>query len=532
MTASPASPPGTVYLVGAGPGDPRLLTLRAVECLQQADLVLHDYLASPALIEHVPDRAELVHLGHHTGGRSLTPDQITERMVQAALEGRTVVRLKGGDASVFARGADEASALRAAGIPFEIVPGITSGLAVGAYAEIPLTHHEDASAVALVTARERDTKAEAHLDWAALAAFPGTLVLYMGVKQAPAWTEALLKHGKPADTPVAIVQWCTRARQQMARCTLGTVVDVVRERGFRPPSLFVVGPVVDRAPPVPWFQARPLFGTTVLVAGSARTAGRLRERLAAQGAEVIVQPAIRVTDPPDQGLVDATLERLAGFDWLVFSSPNGVDRLMSRVFASGGDVRRLAGVRLAALGAATGERLEDYHLRAELVPDRFEAGAMARALVDEHGGRTFLLARADDDQSALAAELEAAGGRVEQITVYATVDVETPDEAVAQALTDGEIHWAAVTSVPTARSLVRLYGPGLTSVQIASLSPMTTQALADLGHPPAVEATPATVTGLVEAIAACEAERRRPIFQTGGCPVEPVFEDPRTEGSA
>jgi uroporphyrinogen III methyltransferase/synthase len=524
----PAGTVGKVYLVGAGPGDPGLLTLRGVECLRRADVVLYDYLANPALVRHAPARAQLLRLGHHSAGRSLTPDQITDLMVRAALEGKTVVRLKGGDPSIFARGADEAGALRKAGIPFEIVPGITSGLAVAALAEIPLTHHEDASAVALVTGRERACKEESHLDYEALAAFPGTLVFYMGVQSAGRWSRALIEHGRSPDTPVAIVRWCGRAGQQTVRCTLGTVADVAAS--LRPPAIFVVGKVVARTPCLSWFESRPLFGTTVLVAGSARTAERLRQRLCERGAEVIAQPVIRIVDPPDWSAVDATLRQLDRYDWLVFASPNAVDRLMQRLLDHGGDARRLAGVKLAALGAGTADRLAHYHLKTDAVPECYHPALVARALVQGQTRPRFLLARAHGDRPSLAGALEAAGGRVEQVEIYATEEVDAPDPDVARALAEGEVNWIAVTSAATARALVRLHGQSLESARIATISPLTSAALRDLGREPDAEAMPATVDGLVQAIT--DAATRDPVANpTTGAVALPRVSSPEAPGS-
>jgi len=243
--------------VGAGPGDPDLITLRAVECLRRADVVLYDYLVNPAVLEHAPASAELVCLGHHSTGRACSPEEIVARMLDEARKGRTVVRLKGGDPSIFGRGADEAEALRGAGIPFEIVPGITAALAAAAFCEIPITHHQDASAVALVAGQERHCKAVSCLDYGALASFPGTLVFYMGVTRAAEWSAALLAHGKPPETPVAIVRRCTWSEQQMIRCTLADVAETVRQHALRPPALFVVGKVVDHAPQRSWFADGP-----------------------------------------------------------------------------------------------------------------------------------------------------------------------------------------------------------------------------------------------------------------------------------
>jgi uroporphyrinogen III methyltransferase/synthase len=244
---------GTVYLVGAGPGDPGLITVRGVECLRRADVVLRDYLASPALLQHAPPGAEHVTLGDPESGRSMTPDEITARMVDEAKRGRTVVRLKGGDPMIFGRGADELDALRAAGIPYEIVPGITAGIAAASYGEIPVTHHAVAPAFAVVTAREREAKAAPTIDHAALAAFPGTLAVYMGVRRAAEWCRGLIDHGKGAGTPVAIVGWVSTPRQRILRCTLGTVVETVEREGVESPAVFLVGEAVGRAPDVSWF---------------------------------------------------------------------------------------------------------------------------------------------------------------------------------------------------------------------------------------------------------------------------------------
>lgn len=504
MTPLSAPTPGNVHLVGGGPGDPGLITVRAVQCLQEADLVLYDYLANPTLVEYAPDGAELFRLGRHDQeGRNLTPDEITDWMVKAALEGRNVVRLKGGDASIFARGGDEADACRAAGIPFEIVPGITSGLATAAYAEIPLTHFEDASAVALVTGHERDSKedkGESHLDYKALAAFPGTLVFYMGVKFAGRWSGALMEHGKSPDTPVAVVQWVSRARQQTCKCTLATVAEVIGEKGLRPPALFVVGKVVDHAPTLSWFQERPLFGSSVLVAGSKQTSRKLRQKLSVMGAEVLTQPAIRVAPPEDWTPTDSTLEQIGEYDWLVFTSGNGVDGLLNRIFDTGGDVRKLGRIRIAALGKGTAERLKHYHLNADLTPDRADAAEVAETLIKDAPGGAFLLARAAGDRPALAEELEEAGAGVDQIPVYRTVEFEEPNQDVSDSLKAGEITWITVTSSPTARSLVQLYGDLLKSAKIVSISPLTSATLKTLGYPATFEATPHTVDGMVETL--------------------------------
>ncbi len=496
----PSRSPGTVYLVGAGPGDPGLLTVRAVECLGRANLVLYDYLVNPASLDHASATAELVCLGHHSSGRMLSQDEIVALMLQGAQEGKTVVRLKGGDPSVFGRGADEIEPLREAGIPLEIVPAVTAGLAVAAYCEIPITHHDDASAVALIAGQERHCKAESHLDFGVLAHFPGTLIFYMGVRKAGQWSRALMENGKAADTPVAIVRWCSWARQQMIRCTLDSVVDVIAEKKIRPPSLFVVGKVADRAPDVSWFASRPLFGTRVLVAGSPGTSEKLRDRFAALGADAVTQGAIRITDPPDWAPVDEALENLGRYHWVVFSSKNGVDYFMRRLLQLGGDARRLGGVKLAAVGSKTAERLGVYHLTADVVPERFDADALAAILTGDAAGQRFLLAGASRGRQLLADELRAAGAEVDPIVVYGNVDVEEADPNVAAELASDEIDWVTVTSSATAQSLVRLYGEALRSARLASISPLTSAALCDLGFEPSAEASPHTAAAMVDAI--------------------------------
>jgi uroporphyrinogen III methyltransferase/synthase len=492
--------PGTVQLVGAGPGDPGLLTLRGAQCLQHADVVVYDYLANPAVLEHAAPSAELVPLGPRGTAHYLRPDEITRRLVAEARAGRAVVRLKGGDPTVFGRLADEMEALEGAGIPFEIVPGITTGLAVGAYCEIPLTQQETASAVALVTGRERNAKEDSSLDYGALASFPGTLVFYMGVARSAEWSRALMDGGKPPGTPVGIVRWCSRTRQEMVRCTLGTVADVVAARDLRPPAVIVVGDVVDRAPERSWFSARPLFGTRVLLSGSPATSRTLSRELSARGAEVLTAPAIRIVPPPDWRDVDAALDGMAGYDWIVFSSANGVDALMGRLLDRGLDARALGGVKIAAMGSETEKRLAGHHLRADLVPDEFVAESMARALVGRGAGRRVLLVRANRGRRVLAEALTEVGAEVAEVAAYRSVDVEEPDAGVARDLAAGEIDWITVTSGAVARSLHSLYGPALSEARLASIGPIASAALRELGLEPEVEAVPHTAAALVEAL--------------------------------
>ncbi|MBW3599454.1 MAG: uroporphyrinogen-III C-methyltransferase [Planctomycetes bacterium] len=499
------SQPGIVYLVGAGPGDPGLITLRGAECLRRAEVVLFDSLANPQILEHAPPSAELLCVGKHGRTRIWSQDEINARMVEEARRGKTVVRLKGGDAAVFARIAEETGALLAAGVPFEIIPGITAALAAGAYAGIPITHRDFASAAALVTGQENPEKEGATLDWEALAQFPGTLVFYMGVTTARQWSEALIRHGKPPQTPAAIVRRCSLPDQFTIRCTLAEVAERMEShegQRLRPPAIVIIGEVASLSPALAWFEQRPLFGKTILVTRPRGQAIDLQRRLGELGAEVLLQPAIEISDPPDWTPVDDAIERLSEFDWLTFSSANGVRFLLDRLVSVGRDTRALGSVRLAAIGPGTSQALAEYRLRVDLQPQRFDAEGLAEALCPDAAGKRFLLARASRGRDALPRLLSGAGGIVEQIVVYSSTDATQPDEEIAEKLADGRIDWITVTSSAIARSLAKLFGEQLHKARIASISPITTQTLRDLGYEPAAEASHYTMDGVVEAILA------------------------------
>jgi uroporphyrinogen III methyltransferase/synthase len=489
---------GMVYLVGAGPGDPGLITLRGVECLGRAQLVLYDESVDPAILAHVSPSAELVCLGQPGPQCRMPQEGIHARMIEAVRAGKIVVRLQAGDPTVSGRETEQASVLRAAGVPFQTVPGVSAALAAAGYAEIPMTHAQHGSAAALVVSPEGCGQAGPEVDYEALADFPGTLVFSMGVTHADRWSGALLRRGKPSETPVAIVHWRGWNDHEAVRCTLGTVAQVIAQRSLGPPAVVFVGGGVSCAPEVSWFAARPLFGQRVLVTRPRHQAGPLLDRLAELGAQILVQPAIRISEPTDWGPVDAELARLDRYDWLVFSSVNGVRSLLDRLFERGGDLRRLANVRLAAIGPATAEELAKYRLRADLVPEEYRAEALAAVLAAEASGRTFVLARASRGRQVLAERLTAAGGAVRQIVVYRSTDVEEPDPEVAAAMAAGRIDWVTVTSSAIARSLVRLFGDDLRRGKLASISPVTSGVLRQLGYRPAVEATRYTMEGLVE----------------------------------
>lgn len=489
-----------VYLVGAGPGDPGLLTVRGAECLARADLVLYDYLVNPQTLTHARPTAEKVCLGRHGAGRILSQQEVNERMIAAARAGRIVVRLKAGDPLVFARATEECGALIAAQVPFEIVPGVTTALAAAAYAGVPVTGRQLSSAVALVTGHEENGK-EAVLNYAALASFPGTLVFYMGATTVAHWAGGLLAGGMPATTAVAVIRRCTWPDQATIRTTLGEVAEVFHTQKIRPPVITIVGDVAGAEPLADWFTGRPLFGQRVIVTRPVEQADELRSRLTDLGADVFVQPAIEIGPPADWAPVDRALEKITDYQWLVFSSANGVKFLIERLLEQD-DVRRLAGVRLAAIGPATAEALAQYSLRAELVPPEFRAESLAAALAGRVSGQRVLLARASRGRELLAEELRAAGAQVDQITVYESRDVTVADPAVAAALSGEHPVWVTVTSSAIARSLATMIGGDLKRARLASISPITTETLKEFGYDVAVEAAEYTTDGLIRAILA------------------------------
>ncbi len=492
--------PAKVYLVGAGPGDPGLITVRGQQCLQRADVVLYDYLANPQLLQHCRPQAELLCLGQHGRGRLWTQQEINERMIAEAGQGRVIVRLKCGDPTVFARAAEEIEALVAARLPFEIVPGITAAFAAASYAGLPLTQRDHASAVALVTGQENPGKEGAPLDYAALAKFPGTLCFYMGVTSARDWSRGLLAAGKSPDTPVALVRRCSFPDQQVWQTTLAEVATFVEQTKLRPPVIIVVGAVAATSRSWSWFDKRPLFGQRILVTRPAHQAEDLRGPLEELGAEVLLQPAIEITPPANWQPVDDAIARLGEYDWLVFSSSNGVHHFLNRLWSRGLDLRALGSAKIAAIGPGTAAELEKHSLRADLIPDEFRAEALAGSLTAVAHGKKFLLLRANRGREVLAEDLTAAGGIVEQVVVYDSHDVTQPNSEIAALLQAGKIDWITVTSSAIARSLHAMFGESLHKTQLASISPITSATLHELGHEPAAEARVYTILGLIDAI--------------------------------
>jgi uroporphyrinogen III methyltransferase/synthase len=495
---------GRAYLIGAGPGDPGLLTLRGRQLLGEADVVLYDYLVEPRILAFARPGAELVCLGRHGHGRLVGQEEVHEQMIAAARAGRVVARLKGGDPAIFGRTFEEVAALEAAGVPYEIVPGVTAALAASSYASIPLTHRAASSCVAFVTGQEGRDKEGEPLDMAGLARFPGTLVFYMGVTSAPVWAAGLIAHGKAPETPVAIVRRATLPEQKVYTTTLGELPEAIHAHKLRPPALIVVGEAVRERPAWDWFSARPLVGRTILVTRPAHQIDALAESLAALGARIIAQPAIEIGPPRDWAPLDAVLQQLGSFAWVAFSSANGVRALLERLLSTGRDVRALGSVKIAAIGPATAECLASYHLVADVQPNEYRAEALAESLLPAAQGQRVLLVRASRGREVLAETLAAAGADVTQVVAYESRDVTTPDAEAAASLAAGRVDWITVTSSAIARSLAALFGDHLRQAKLAAISPLTAGVLADAGYPAAAVAGTYTATGLVAAILAAE----------------------------
>lgn len=499
--------PGTVYLVGAGPGDPKLLTLRGKECLERADVVLYDHLANPALLAYAPAGAERIYVGRRGRGRYQCQEEVNRLLLEKARAGKVVVRLKGGDPFVFGRGGEEAEAVAAAGLPFEVVPGVTAAVAVPAYAGIPVTHRAWASTVSFVTGHEDPGKGGTALEWPRLATASGTLVFLMGMKNLGTIVDHLLAEGKPADTPVALVRWGTRANQRTVVGTLGDIQGKAKKAGLEPPTVIVVGDVVRLRDQLNWFERRPLFGKRVLVTRPTDQAPELSALLAEAGAEPIECPTIQVVPPEDWAELDGAVADLARFQWLVFTSVNGVRLFMERLRRRGRDARALTGLRLCCIGPRTARELEQWGLRADLVPSEFQAEGLLEALAAAGvAGQRVLIPRAAVARELLPEQLRGLGCDVRVVTAYRTVLPSVAVEELKDRLRRRELDVLTFTSSSTAANFRRLFESREEMVEltagttVACIGPITARTAAEAGLPVAITASRNTVPALVEAL--------------------------------
>ncbi len=497
---------GLVYLIGAGPGDPGLITVKGLECLRKASVVIYDYLAAPSLLRHAGRDAELIYVGKKGGDHTLSQEGINALIVEKAREGHMVVRLKGGDPFVFGRGGEEAEALIEAGIPFEIVPGVTSAIAAPAYAGIPLTHRKHTATVAFVTGHEDPTKEASTIDWAALAKGIGTLVFFMGVKNLHQIARRLVENGRSADTPAALIRWGTTPRQQTVSGTLANIVRRAEEAEIKAPAIIVVGEVVNLRQTMRWFDKRPLLGKRIVVTRARAQASDLVQRLSDLGAECLEFPTIRVEPPADWSPLDRALARMNEYRWLIFTSVNGVSFFFKRLFELGKDVRMLGHLQTAVIGPATAEKLMDYGLKSDIIPESYRAESVVAAFERRDvAGQKILLPRAAEARPILPKELRAMGAVVDDITVYCTRPVSDHKDRLVELLETNAIDIITFTSSSTVSNFRSLlpedrFQDLVKSATIASIGPITSETAEKLGFKVHISAEAFTIEGLVEAI--------------------------------
>lgn len=494
---------GKVYIIGAGPGDPGLITLRAVEALKLADVVVYDNLVNEELLAYTPVGARRIYAGKQGGDHTLTQDKINDLLVREALDGRTVARLKGGDPFIFGRGGEEAEELATRGIPFEVIPGVTSAIAVPAYAGIPLTHRGLTSTVAFITGHEDPTKEKSDIDWQALAGI-GTLVFLMGVKNLGQITDALISRGKSPETPAALIRRGTLPEQQTLTGTLANIEELARANRFKPPAILVVGKVVELRDTLDWFDAKPLFGKGIVITRPERQADDLAKLLAAQGARPIAFPTIAIEPPSDWSGLDAALAELESYQWIIFTSANGVQFFFERLRQRGKDIRDLKGVKICCIGPATVRQLEARGIGVDLVPEEFIAEGIVKSFAALNiQGQRILIPRAAKARDLLPEGLKKMGAEVVVAMAYRTVNSGRRKEELAQRLAAGDVDVLTFTSSSTVTNFVDIMGKDFVlppSVRVACIGPVTAGTAAKAGFKIDILQHEYTMEGLVRAL--------------------------------
>ncbi|MCB1204334.1 MAG: uroporphyrinogen-III C-methyltransferase [Verrucomicrobiae bacterium] len=496
---------GICYLVGAGPGDPGLMTLRGKECIEMADVIVYDYLSNAEFLQWAKPGAEKIYAGKKSKDHAIPQGGINQLLVEKAKEGKIVTRLKGGDPLIFGRGGEEAEELRDAGIPFEIVPGISSSIAGPAYAGIPVTHRSHCTQLTIFTGHEDPTKEESSLDYAQIAKAPGTKVMLMGVERLPIITAAILKEGGDPELPVALVRWATTGQQRTITGTLATIAEIAQRENFQAPAVAVFGTVVNCREKLNWFEERPLRGKRVVVTRTRPQASGLSRRLRELGADVLEMPTIRIE--PSQGEEAREYARLVidahTYDWLIFTSPNAVDHFFETFYKVRNDAREIGGVRIAAVGPGTAAKLKEYHMATDLMPKKHVAEALADAFKEEIGSVeniTMLWIRAKGARDVLSKDLNRAGAILDEGIAYQTVpETGDPTGAVKRFQEEG----ADIITFTSASTVECFLDLGLSipeGCRIASIGPVTSEAIVENGYEPDLEADPHDIPGLVDAV--------------------------------
>ncbi|MBE9528736.1 MAG: uroporphyrinogen-III C-methyltransferase [Proteobacteria bacterium] len=497
---------GTIFLIGAGPGDPALITIKGVEAIKAADCVIYDFLASSRLLDYASTKAERIYVGKKGATNVITQKEITALMIRKAKSGKTVARLKGGDPFIFGRGAEEAEAIVDAGLCFEVIPGVTSAIAAPAFAGIPLTHREFSSAVTFITGQEDPIKERTNIAWDRLSTGRGTLVFLMGWKNLPLIQKKLLANGWDPATPVALVRWGTMTRQQSATGTLGDVVQLSKDAGMLPPMVIVVGEVVTLRTKLDWFESRPLFAKRVLVTRTAEQAGSFTAVLENRGAEPVNFPTIKTVAPPSWKEFDRSVKRLSTYDWAIFTSANGVKYFIERLHKLGLDIRELKGVKLCAIGPQTAAAVKALGIGVDLVPKKFIAEGVLEAF-GKRGikGKKFLLPRALKAREILPIEISRLGGKIDVVPVYKTIRPRSGAKEVRERFLAGEIDAVTFTSSSTVTNFAAMFKKGeaaelVKDSLIACIGPVTAATAKELGFTVGVMAKEYTIPGLTTAM--------------------------------
>lgn len=509
-TAIPNNRMGMVYLVGAGPGDPGLITVKGVASLQKADVVVYDYLANPAFLEHAPEGAEQIYVGKQGGAHTLGQAQINQLIVEQACQGKTVVRLKGGDPFLFGRGGEEAEELSRAGVPFEVVPGVTSAISVPAYAGIPLTHRDHTATVAFVTGHEDPLKEKSNILWDKLSTGAGTLVFLMGVGNLPHIVARLMENGRSPDTPVAVIEQGTLSSQRTIVGHLHDIDALSRERGLKPPAIIVVGEVVALRDHLNWFESRPLFGKRILVTRAREQASTFLEQLEILGAQCIQFPTIQVVPPETWAPLDKAIEELETFDWVIFTSANGVKFFLERLAFLEKDVRLLKGIRIGAIGPKTARAWQDLGIRVDLIPDEYRAEAVVEAMKRAGAARArVLIPRAAEAREVLPEELLRMGADVCVAPAYRTIRPYHDTEHVRRLLKEGMVDMVTFTSSSTVTNFVGMFEGDVPALQewmakttVACIGPVTADTARSMGFAVQVLAEEYTIESLTRSILA------------------------------
>jgi len=493
---------GQCFLVGAGPGDLGLVTLRAKECVEHADVIVYDYLCNAEMLRWAPERAELIFAGKKAGAHTLSQEEINALLVEKTAGGNNVVRLKGGDPFLFGRGGEEAQALAAAGLPFVVVPGVTSAIAGPAYAGIPVTHRGKNSHVTFFTGHEDPEKSGSAIDFGALAKLGGTQVMLMGVERIQAIANEMIATGARKDLPVALIRWATTGRQETLVGNLENIADRAAAAEFTAPAVAVFGDVVELRDELNWFEDRPLSGKRIVVTRTRSQAGMLTEQLRALGADVIELPTIRIEPPADLRAFAELVQDAHSYDWVVFTSPNGVNAFFDLFYKLYNDAREIGGVRIAAIGPATAQRIKDFHLKVDLQPEEFVAESLVREFRKEGGVENLriLIARAEKARDLLPRELSALGAIVDEGFAYRTVPETRDDIGARRRLLEEGADLITFTSSSTVENFLALGLPWPAKMQVASIGPVTSKTAREHGLEVAIEARRHDIPGLVDAI--------------------------------